>query len=250
MLKIDNVECNPLSQKLRNVFSGHRPTFSQSSISAISLNTLNNLGEISFYQSKVSPARVRVADGNLEEAVKVVDLPITIGNKTYFHATHVFKSLPVPLLIGDDFLAKHQDTLFFNGSTAELTLINSTINDTQYINKKSSKLDKKLLMQLESPQKCIAWESNPIKTKGKSLQKHSIEAPLEMINEVQYLVEVEGKGNQAFTTPQLSTCLNQHIYIFVANPLKNEMNLFHPFSYYLEDSRCYPQILRILPRQF
>ena len=80
-------------------------------------------------------------------------------------------------------------------------------------------------MQLESPQKCIAWESNPIKTKGKSLQKHSIEAPLEMINEVHYLIEVEDKGIQAFTTPQLSTCLNQHIDIFVANPLKNEMDL-------------------------
>ena len=96
MLKIDNVECNPLSQKLRSVFwtqINFQPVQTLidtgSSISAISLNTLNNLGEISLYQSEVSPARVRVADGNLEEAVKVVDLPITIGNKTYFHATHV-----------------------------------------------------------------------------------------------------------------------------------------------------------------
>ena len=101
----------------------------------------------------------------------------TISSHANFQPTHVFKNMPVPLLIGEDFLEKHQDTLLFDGSTAELTLINSTVNDIQYVNKKSPKLDKKLLLQSESPQKRIAWESSPIKTKGKTLQKHSVEYP-------------------------------------------------------------------------
>ena len=109
--------------------------------------------------------------------------------------------MPVPLLIGDDFLEKHQDTLLFDGSTAELTLINSTVNDIQYVNKKIPKLDEKL--QSESPEKRIALERSPIKIKGKTLQKYSRRS---MINEAQYLTEVEDKGNQVFATPQLSTC--------------------------------------------
>lgn len=230
MLKIDNVECNDLSRKLRSVFwthVDHQPIQTLidtgSSITAISLDALRKIGkDVSLYQSNVNPAKVMVADGNLERAIKVIDLPITIGNKTYFHATHVFKNLPVPLLLGDDFLEKHQDTLFFNGSTAELTLINSSVNDIQYVNAKNPKIENQLFKKLENPRKDTIWESMPIKTKGKSLQKHSIETPLEMIDDVQYLIEVEDKGSQVFTTPQLATCLDRRIEIFVANPLRSE----------------------------
>ena len=79
----------------------------------------------------------------------MIDLPITIGDKTYFHPTQIFKNLPVPLLIGDDFLEKHQDTLSFNGSTAELTLIDSELNNTQFINNNSKNIKNKILNKTE-----------------------------------------------------------------------------------------------------
>ena len=72
---------------------------------------------------------MKIANGKTEKAILTLNLPITIGSTTFFHTTHVFENLPVPLLLGDDFLPKNQDTLIYNGSTAELTLLDNTKNN-------------------------------------------------------------------------------------------------------------------------
>ena len=72
---------------------------------------------------KNQPPTVKIANGETETALQTIQLPISIGCATFHHPTHVFQNLPVPLLIGDDFLELHKNTLIFNGTTAELTLI-------------------------------------------------------------------------------------------------------------------------------
>ena len=47
-----------------------------------------------------------------------------------------------------------------------------------------------------------------------TFQKTPITAPLEMINDVQYLIEAPNQEGQLIITPQITTCQNGEVTIF------------------------------------
>lgn len=233
MLKTNQVKCNQNSHKLRSVFWTHvnnNPIQTLidtgSTITAISLEALMNVAtDLTLYQVDDPPAKVKIANGKSEDAIQAVKLPINaIGNATYFHTTHVFTNLPVPLLLGDDFLEAHQDTLKYNGTTAELTLTEATNNNDKFVYQNCPHVEKQVLEEERQPQQIPEWTTQPQKIPAKTLQKQVIAAHPHMIDDVQYLIEAQCEEGQTIITPQITTCESQHIGIYMANSQSGEIN--------------------------
>ena len=196
----------------------------RSTITAASLSTIQSIcNNLTLTKADAAPAEVEVANGNTETAIDVVTLPITIGSNTYFHSVQIFNELPVPLLLGDDFLNAHQDTLSFNGSTAKLTLINSMNNNIEYINSSTREANFSELKKNNDP---IVWRTltSPSKVPPKTLQKVTITADSQLIDQMQYMVEVPNdEDDELFVAlPQLATCDNGTLDVFITNPHNNE----------------------------
>lgn len=230
-MKIDNVKCNEKSRKLRSVFwtsVNSRPIQTLidtgSTVTAIASNTLKRF-DSPIFKADIPPVSVEVANGSFEKAIEVVNLPITVGGMTFFHPTHVFKNLPFPLLLGDDFLEANQGQLVFNGSAAELTLIDSIENNINFIDEKGRVIETSFSERQTSDEKVFHHQTQNIEFPPKALHKVNL-APCEgMIDDFLYLVENSPQREDLLVMiPQLSAFSEGKLEIFVANPMDKSIN--------------------------
>jgi len=174
------------------------------------------------YAADVPTLKVTMANEETARTLKTIYLPISIENATFIHPTHVFNKLPVPLILGDDFLEAHQDTLSFNGSTAKLTLVDSTNQKLDYINPHQRRIPNIKNDITPDQMAAVQWEAK-IKIPANTLKNYVIPTTKKLKNNVCYLIKAESDNQKLISVPQIATCDEQSFSIYIANPHKKDV---------------------------